>query len=119
MRGPLRHFFAFVQQQAKNCNAGEVVRELVTCKLDEFCKEYRTLHARMNEIVKKAMELSGCDELFRQDTAAQDALSLIARKVCYQQWASFQRRICYPLQQSLCDIATSVWLVVCEVVTSH
>ena len=101
MRGPLRHFFAFVQLQSKNCNAAQVVQQLVTGKLDEFLNEYRILYDRMNDIVLKAMELSGCDSLFKDDMEGQAALSLMARKVCYQQWASFQRRICYPMQQQL------------------
>ena len=99
--GPLRHFFAFVQLESKNCNAAQVVQQLVTGKLDEFLNEYRILYDRMNDIVLKAMELSGCDSLFRDDTEGQAALSLLARKVCYQQWASFQRRICYPMKQQL------------------
>ena len=101
MRGPLRHFFAFVQLESKNCNAAQLVQQLVTGKLDEFLNEYRILYDRMNDIVLKAMELSGCDSLFRDDTEGQAALSLLARKVCYQQWASFQRRICYPMKQQL------------------
>ena len=44
LRSPMRHFFLFVQQQAKNCNEGEVLRQLVTGKLDELQDEYRELH---------------------------------------------------------------------------
>ena len=101
MRGPLRHFFAFVQQQAANNNEGEVVRKLVTGKLDEFLQECRTLYARMTDIIQRAMQLSGCTGLFKDDANGRASLALIARKVCYQQWASFQRRICYPMQQRL------------------
>ncbi|CAE7519101.1 unnamed protein product, partial [Symbiodinium microadriaticum] len=74
MRGPLRHFFAFVQLQSKNCNAAQVVQQLVTGKLDEFLNEYRILYDRMNDIVLKAMELSGCDSLFKDDMEGQAAL---------------------------------------------
>ena len=99
MRGPLRHFFCFVQEQAKNANIGQVVLKLVTFKLDELQNEYRNLLNRINEIVRRAAELSGCDRLFKDDPASMTSLALIARKVCYQQWAAFQRRIYIPMQQ--------------------
>ena len=100
-RGPMRHFFLFVQQQAQHNNAGEVMRQLVTGKLDAIHDEFRTLHNNMNEIIARAIELSGCDKLFQQDPDGLQSLDLMARKVCMQQWASFQRRIYYPLQQHL------------------
>ena len=102
LRSPMRHFFAFVQQQAKNNNEGEVLRQLVTGKLDELHDEYRELHNSLNQIISRAVELSGCDKLFENDPAGLEALSLVARKICFQQWASFQRRIYYPMQQWLC-----------------
>ena len=98
----MRHFFAFAQQQAKNNNEGEVLRQLVTGKLDELQDEYRELHNSLNQIISRAVELSGCDKFFEHDPAGLEALSLVARKICFQQWASFQRRIYYPMQQWLC-----------------
>ena len=100
-RRPLRHFFCFVQQQAKNSNEGEVLRQLVTHKLEELQEEYRVIHNNLNQIIARAMETSGCDQRFKDDPAAVDSLAFLARKVCMQQWASFQRRIYYPLQQIL------------------
>ncbi|CAE7193638.1 unnamed protein product [Symbiodinium natans] len=77
-------------EQAKNANIGQVVLKLVTFKLDELQNEYRNLLNRINEIVRRAAELSGCDRLFKDDPASMTSLALIARKVCYQQWAAFQ-----------------------------
>ena len=101
MRGPLRHFFCYAQEQAKNCNAGQVMLQLVTGKLNEIHGEYISIMANLNKIIDAAMEMSGCSELFQDDEPGQFALRLMARKICFQQWASFQRRIHYPLQQPL------------------
>ena len=101
MRAPLRHFFLFVQKHAENCNAGQVMLALVTGKLDEIEEEYRVLQRNLTAIVAKAAELSGCQELFQHDDAAMSAIDLLARKICFQQWASFQRRILFPLKQHL------------------
>ena len=90
-----------MQQQAANQNSGEVLRHLVTGKLDEFQEEFRTLHSNMDKIIARAAQLSGADVLFQDDPSGLSALALIARKVCFQQWASFQRRIYYPLQRLL------------------
>ena len=99
--GASSSFLRVCAARVEELQRSTVVQQLVTGKLDEFLNEYRILYDRMNDIVLKAMELSGCDSPFRDDTEGQAALSLLARKVCYQQWASFQRRICYPMKQQL------------------
>ena len=101
MRGPLRHFFCFVQQQAQNCNSGQVMLQLVTGKLEEIQAEYLSILANLNRIIETALDMSGSSDFFKNDQPGRAALSLIAWKLCFQQWASFQRRIYYPLLQQL------------------
>ena len=98
LRSPLRHFFAFVQQRQPE---GETNKALITEKLDQLNDEYVLLHSNMTDIVKRAMELSGCNAAFADDPDTVRALHLVARELCFQQWASFQRRIFFPLQQLL------------------
>ena len=90
---------AFVQLHAGKNNAGEVMKQLVTGKLDELHEEFRVLFQNMDAIIRRALEMSGCDNLFCDDPAGQRALALLARRVLFQQWSSFQRRIMYPLRQ--------------------
>ena len=101
MRSPLRHFLAFVQLHAQKNNSGQVIKQLVTGKLDELQEEFRVLFQNMDQITARAIEMSGCDKLFQDDPAGLHKLALIARKVVFQQWSAFQRRILYPLRQFL------------------
>ena len=101
MRSPLRHFLAFVQLHAQKNNSGEVIKQLVTGKLDELQEEFRVIFHNMDKITARAAEMSSCNELFRNDPSGLRKLELIARKVVFQQWSAFQRRILYPLRQLL------------------
>ena len=101
MRSPLRHFLAFVQLHAQKNNSGEVIKQLVTGKLDELQEEFRVIFHNMDKITARAAEMSSCNELFRSDPSGLRKLELIARKVVFQQWSAFQRRILYPLRQLL------------------
>ena len=100
LRSPLRHFFAFVQKRQPE---GETLKALITEKLEQLNDEFMLLHRNMNDIVKRAMEFSGCDKAFSDDPETVRAIYVMARKLCFQQWASFQRRIFFPLQQNLCS----------------
>ena len=96
MRSPLRHFFAYVQDNVKT---GETLKALVTGKLHELNDEFASMDRNLPQIISRAAELSGCDRLFSDDPNSLQAVALIARKIFFQQWSSFQRRIFYPLQQ--------------------
>ena len=113
-RSPLRHFLAFVQLHAQRNNSGEVMKQLVTWKLDELNEEFRVLFESVDQISARAMDLAGCDQLLDKDPAARDKLELIARKLLFQQWSAFQRRILHPLRQSFdVQIADEFMLTCC------
>ena len=114
LRGPLRHFFAFVLDNARQRNSGRALLQLVTGKLDELHDEFRVLSQNIGQIITGAMEMSGCDRLFADDPDGKASLALIAQKVLFQQWSSFQRRILYPLQQLL--VVSMVGCIACVLV---
>ena len=95
VRGPLRHFMAYVQ---KHSSKGDCLFNLVTGKLDEFAAEYTKLFQNFSQITETAINLAGCAQFNPDDLAG---LKLVAHKLICQQWAAFHRRIYKPLQQSL------------------
>lgn len=101
IRGPLRHFMAYVQ---KHSCKGECLFNLVTGKLDEFLDDFTKLFKNFNQITDAAFKLSGCDKLDAHDLAG---LKTISHKLLCQQWATYQRRIYKPLQQYLAQVTVT------------
>ena len=101
-RGPLRHFFLFVEKEGRANNSGQVLFKLATGKCLEFMEEFRGLFDRWEEITSRALELAGAaagpEPLCEEAIASMKA---VGWKLLFQQWSAMQRRIIVPLQQHL------------------
>lgn len=98
MRGPLTHFFLFLQKASQNDNQGQSLFCLVTEKCQQIQAEYHRLLANADEIIGKALELSDCSSLAADDV---EKLRLLGWKLLLQQYSAFHRRMIVPLNQQL------------------
>ena len=96
VRGPLTHFYLYIQKASQCNNSGKALFHLVCHKLDEFQHEYHQLLANLGSILDEALRLSDCNTL-PEDVV--ESLKLMGWKLVLQQWSALQRRIIKPLRQ--------------------